>query len=472
VEALGGRVLAARKIRCSRDGVCNRRARKRRTMSDVPVPGARRWLVLAAATGLMMCVGTAYSWSLYTRPLMAFFGWSSLQVSFAFALMVSALGLGALLGGVLHDRFGARIVGVAGAILWGLGFVLAGLGMDRFGLPWLYVTYGVISGCGAGMAYVVPGACVTRWFPHNRGLANGIVLFGFGAGSLIYNTIIAATPAFAHASDLANRVITARNAALQAGTSMAVTIRQDHAGIAAVAGVFVASGLILLVLGVLCALGLAPAPESAARKAERVHEYPPSEMLRTPTFYVIWGLVFVDCFAGLALIGNGVPIYSQLTGATATTAAATFGVLSIFNGIGRLAWAGISDVIGRIASFVAAFALEAASIFGLSFAHSSLTVSLALAVMMLCFGGVLAIAPAVMADYYGTRYFGEDYGYVITAASVSGLVGPLLFSVVEDATGSVTRTIVPIAVVVLAGALLPLAAKRPQARKSPSVSTA
>ena len=95
----------------------------------------RRWIVLLSATGLMMCIGTAYSCSLFTRPLMAFFGWSSVQIRLAFAIMVFGIGIGALVGGVMHDRFGARPVGIAGAAMWGLGSSLAGLGLAKFGLP-------------------------------------------------------------------------------------------------------------------------------------------------------------------------------------------------------------------------------------------------------------------------------------------------------------------------------------------------
>jgi MFS transporter, OFA family, oxalate/formate antiporter len=87
-------------------------------MTGATAPASsQRWIVLACATGLMVCVGTAYSWSLFTRPLMAYFGWSSLQVGFAFAVMVFGIGIGALCGGILHDSFGARRVGIAGAAL-------------------------------------------------------------------------------------------------------------------------------------------------------------------------------------------------------------------------------------------------------------------------------------------------------------------------------------------------------------------
>src|SRR5665213_2170777 len=106
-------------------------------------------------------------------------------------------------------------------------------------------------------------------------------------------------------------------------------------------------------------------------------------MLRTPTFYVIWTIVFVDCFAGLALLGNAIPIYSELTGATAAVAALAYGWLSIFNGIGRLLWAWISDAIGRIGALIAAFVLEGVAFAALTMAHSPLMVTSAFAIALL-----------------------------------------------------------------------------------------
>ena len=421
----------------------------------------RRWIVLLSAVGLMMCIGTAYSWSLFTRPLMAFYGWSSIQVGLAFAIMVFSIGIGALTGGVLHDRFGARPVGIAGAALWGLGSILAGVGLSRFGLTWLYLTYGLIGGIGGGMAYVVPGACATRWFGKQRGLANGVVLFGFGAGSLVYNSILDAVPAFIHTADNANRLILSRKAGLADAVHTLAGQSAVAAGMATIEHVFVASGIAVGVIGACCAFGLLPPPPSSSRAGKSEHDFTPREMLSTPTFYVIWLIVFINCFAGLALLGNAIPIYSELTAASATAAAAAYGYLSIFNGIGRLVWALLSDSIGRIWALVAAFAIEGASLIVLTMMHAPIGVSIAFAFAVLCFGGILAITPAIMADYYGMRFLGEDYGFIISAASIAGLAGPVLFGLVEDATGSLTRTIAPIGIVLIVAALLPFIARKP-----------
>src|SRR5512141_2313349 len=103
-----------------------------------------RWMIAVAGTVAMACLGTVYSWSLFTQPLIAAFGWSNRTTTWAFALAILFLGIGA----------------ITGLILWGIGNVLAGLGTARFGAPWIYVTYGLIGGLGLGLGYVTPVAAV------------------------------------------------------------------------------------------------------------------------------------------------------------------------------------------------------------------------------------------------------------------------------------------------------------------------
>ena len=133
-----------------------------------------RWLIAAAGMIVMICLGTAYSWSSFTQPLIASFNWSNQTTTWAFAVAIFTLGWGAVIGGRWQDSVGPRNVTIVGVILWGVGNLLAGLGTSHLGAPWLYLTYGVIGGFGNGMAYITPLAMVTKWFPDKRGLAGGI----------------------------------------------------------------------------------------------------------------------------------------------------------------------------------------------------------------------------------------------------------------------------------------------------------
>jgi MFS transporter, OFA family, oxalate/formate antiporter len=96
-----------------------------------------RWAVALAGTVTMICLGTVYSWSLFTQPLMAGFGWSNSTVTRAFSLAIFFLGVGAIIGGRWQDRAGPRSVVVTGALLWGIGNILTGVGTAKFGAWWL-----------------------------------------------------------------------------------------------------------------------------------------------------------------------------------------------------------------------------------------------------------------------------------------------------------------------------------------------
>ena len=429
------------------------------------VPRQERWIVLVAAVGFLTVAGAAYSWSLYTRPLMAFFDWSSVEVALGFSLLILFIGAGAIAGGFLHDRFGPRGVSIAGAVMWGLGSLLAGVGLNAFGLWWLYLTYSAIGGLGCGMMYVVPGACVTKWFPEERGLANGIVLCGFGLGSLFFNLIVSAYAPFARISDLANRIEGERSAATAAGHPYVMLPGVAHAGIAVIAQVFVWSGVVFLILGVLFAVVLHPppagfsVPKMAGHAVER--SVGPRGMFRSRAFYLVWAMVLVNSTCGLALFGNGVSIYAHVAGVSGVAAIAAFGWLSSANGFGRLVWAWLSDAVGRMRAFAICFVLEGIGLAWIAHSHGVLDTSIAFVLTTLSFGGIFGIAPAVMADYFGTRFLGEDYSFIITAAALGGLIGPLLAASLEDSTGSLTVWLNPLAIVLVVTAIVTLIAGRP-----------
>lgn len=417
----------------------------------------------------MMTAGASFSWSLYTRPLEAFFGWSSFQVAFAFSLLLLFLGSGAIAGGFLNDRFGPRRVAFVGAALWGAGNLFTGLALARFGLPGLYAFYGAVAGFGCGMMYVVPGATVTKWFPEERGLANGAILFGFGSGSLVFNLVAGRFPAFAHVADAASRVTVARNAALAAGHLFTVPSHVEQIDIGVVSAVFVWSGVAFLIVGCLAALVLhEPPPGYEVAKAAGKHErdVPPREMLHMPSFALMWIVVFVNATCGSALFSVAVPIYAEATHTPTALAIVVFGYISVTNGIGRLLWGWLSDFLGRVPSIAACLLLQAGGLLWIGNAHTAASAIVAFSLAILCFGGVFGVAPAVMADLFGTRYLGEDYALLITAAGGAGLAGPLVVAALEDKLGSLTAWLLPAALLLVATTILPFLIRRPRQQEA------
>lgn len=420
-----------------------------------------RWIVAAAGTGLMAVLGTVYSWSLHAQPLSAAFGWSASTTARAFAAAIFFLGVGAILGGRLQDRLGPRPVALAGAALWAAGHVAAGLGTARLGAPWLYATYGVAGGLGLGLAYVTPVACVTKWFPDRRGLGSGLVVMGFGLGAFAYNLVLRAVPAFAAAAAEAGEVLARRQAGAAAALSPEAT--------AVTLSAFTGSGLAFAVLGIGCAALLRdppPAPSAAAGAGAppAAADWPPALALRAPQFWALWGMLFLNVSAGILFISSAVPLLRELTGAPPEAALATYGLIALANGLGRLLWGAVSDRLGRRLAYGLIFGVQAAVFAVVAGVHSLPAVAALFAVVLLCYGGGFGTMPSLVADWFGTRHLGVNYGWILSAWGVAGLAGPLFAAAVKDATGSYAGALPVMAGVLAAAVALPVVARRPGAR--------
>lgn len=431
-------------------------------------PPQNRWLIALAGTVIMICLGTVYSWSLFTRPLLAAFRWSNTDVSWAFAIAIFFLGIGAVAGGRWQDRVSPRTVTIVGVLLWGLGVLLAGIGTPGLGKWWLYLTYGVVGGLGLGMAYITPVAMVTKWFPDKRGLASGMVVMGFGLGAFIYNQIVPRIGSFAAAAAKATAYVNGAADAKKAGAAFNPTqYALTSADISAIMAVFIVSGIVFIIIGGACAFLLSNPPQgytvagTAATAATSARSYTPSEALATPQFYLLWLILFLNVTAGILVISNAVPIYSDLTSATAAAAASVYGIVAVFNGLGRFFWGAVSDRIGRNMTYTLMFAIQCVVFFLMANLHSFWGLAIAFAIVLLCYGGGFGVMPSFNADYFGTKFLGQNYGMILTAWGLAGVVGPLIAARVKDATGSFTGALVPVAIMLLIAAIIPFFIKKP-----------
>ena len=93
-------------------------------------------------------------------------------------------------------------------------------------------------------------------------------------------------------------------------------------------------------------------------------------------------------------------------------------------------------------------------------------VAILFAIVLLDYGGGFGTMPSFTADYFGTKYMGVNYGWILLAWGIGGVVGPIFVSVVKDATGSFTGALPVIAVMLLVAAILPIVTRRPGATKA------
>jgi MFS family permease len=427
-------------------------------------------VIAIAGTVVMIVLGTAYSWSSFTQPLLASFNWSNQTTTWTFAIAIFTLGWGAVVGGRWQDKVGPRTVTLVGVLLWGLGNLLAGLGTASFGAPWLYITYGVIGGFGNGMAYITPLAMVTKWFPDKRGLAGGMVVMGFGLGAFFYGFVLKAIGPFQAAAKAAGAFADAKAAAAKAATAFDPTqYALSSANISAIMSTFVGTGIGIAIIGGIAAAILRNPPDgytvpgAVAAAASTQTSYTPNQVLRSPQFYLLWLMLFLNVTAGILIISNAVPIIRELTGVAAAVAVPAYGLVAIANGLGRIFWGAISDRIGRNMTYSLIFGLQVIVFFVLANLHSLPLVLGAFAIVLLCYGGGFGVMPSFNADYFGTKYLGINYGMIITAWGFAGLVGPLLAAKVKDATGSFSGALIPVAVMLLVATILPFITKKPSA---------
>ncbi len=395
---------------------------------------SNRWLVVVGALIIQVSLGAVYIWSVFQTPLKGVFpGWTETQVTLPAQLVLAAFALAVIFGGRIQDRLGPRIVGTTGGIVLGLGLILArftGSFSEGPALAWLIFSFAILGGIGIGMAYVCPIATCVKWFPDKRGLISGLAVAGFGAGAFFFAPLARALVSGGHYQLFGMNLFPLP----QLG----------------IFNTFMALGVIFLVAVVFGAqllknppAGYAPpgwSPPKPAAGAAAKTDYTPMEMLKTPMFWILWLTYFAGCTAGLQVIMKASPVWQSFSISSlvsfpiaedafiSITAAGAMAValLAILNAVGRILWGKVSDSIGRKSTLIIMFLLCGAVMLGLDWMRTYPLYLLGVCLVGLCFGGYLALYPAVTADFYGTKHIGVNYGWMFSAYGAGGLFGPFL----------------------------------------------
>jgi OFA family oxalate/formate antiporter-like MFS transporter len=417
------------------------------------VPGPRaargliapnRWLIAAAGVTVQTGLGTAYAWSVYRRPLSDTFGWSITEVTLTFSLLILTAGFAAFLGGVWLRRSGPRRVAVCAGVLYGAGVVLASLSADR--LPLLYLTYGLIAGAGFGLGYIVPIATLVKWFPDRRGFITGLAVSGVAAGSLIASPIAAE---LIESIGVLDTLAVLGAVYLVVIVGAALLLRDPPVGYSP-AGWTPPAG------------GGASAASPAGGAAGEPQALDLRGALRTPEWYLLWAIFFLNVTAGVGFISEGAPMARELVGVGAVAAAGIVGTAFIGDAVGRVAWPWLSDSVGRRAVLAAIFLIQAGLFVGLTLAESSAVFALLGALVLFCYGGSSGTMAATTADLFGSRHVGSIYGLMLTAWGFGGVLGPLVIAALRESSGGYTSSLRIIAGIMVASVVLPLVIRRPR----------
>jgi OFA family oxalate/formate antiporter-like MFS transporter len=398
---------------------------------------SKRWLIAGAGIVLQLILGTVYAWSVFKKPLIAAHGWSEAATQGTFMIIIAVIGLDAAFGGMLVDKKGPKFVATIGAVCYGVGTLFAGLA-DMTGNIWiLYLGYGLIGGLGNGFGYVVPIATLIRWFPDRRGLVTGLAVMGFGMGAFFIGKI---APGMVVSMGVANTFFVLGFTYLVVCTAAALMFRNPPQG-------WVPKGFV-----------------QSAKTVSAADSFSFEEAKKTPQWYMIWAMLFLNVSAGLGLLSQLSPMGQEILKKTISDPAALavkggliLAIASIFNGLGRLFWASMSDKIGRKNVFLAMFASQAALYCFLPQINNATMFTVAACYLLACYGGGFAVMPSFAADSFGPAYIGKVYGIILTAWGAAGVAGPLVFAQIKGAPALYTA-----AALLVAGFVITLAYQRPK----------
>lgn len=374
----------------------------------------RRYLVAIGGILLHLMIGSVYAWSVFTGPIAKQTGWALSSVTVAFSIAIFFLGMSAAFMGRMVERFGPRLTGTVAALLYGSGILLTGLAVQLESLPLLYIGYGVVGGLGLGAGYVTPVSTIIAWFPDKRGLATGMAIMGFGFAAMLTGPI-------------AQNLI---------------------AGIGLVPTMYVLGTAYLLIMLTAAQVirkprpGEVPAADIAKSVSLTGTAMTANQAVKTRSFRYLWLMFFINITCGIGLVAVASPMAQQQTGMSAATAAMMVGVVGLFNGFGRLAWATLSDLIGRPLTYTLIFTVDVAMLAGILVFSSPLLFGIALCLIMSCYGAGFSVIPAYLGDVFGTKQLGAIHGYVLTAWAVAGVVGPTLLSLSDQYFHSYTYSLI------------------------------
>jgi MFS transporter, OFA family, oxalate/formate antiporter len=369
---------------------------------------------------MMAVANLQYAWTIFTKPIQAHLHATLVDVQWTITLFIALETWLVPFEGFLVDSIGPRFMLGVGAFAVGLGWMGSGWAES---LGALYFWYG-LAGVGAGMVYGGTIGNALKWFPDHRGLCVGFTAGAYGIGTAL--TILPIS-------------------------NMLKASGYQHT--------FIIWGAIQGVVVLAAALFLARPPagwlppgwkeKEAVIKANVQTsgvDLTPWEMLREPSFYVVYLMMTMLAFGGLVVT---VQLSPMAVSYHVDKVIVAFGVSAlvmaieidrILNGLTRPFWGWVSDHIGRENAIFISFVLEAIAVFGLLQLISHPIWFIALS--GLCFfawGNIYSLFPSVTADLYGSKWATTNYGVLYTAKGVATLFAAPGAAWLFEKTGSWTK---------------------------------
>jgi OFA family oxalate/formate antiporter-like MFS transporter len=380
----------------------------------VAAPSTRsRWVQMVLALVCMMSISSPqYVWTLFTKPLMGKLGVGLPELQVTFSLLVFLQAFFSPFQGALIERFGARALISIGTVMAGLSWTLASYAQSKAAL---YLTYGALGGLGTGIVYVGIVGLMVRWFPDRRGFAAGVAAAGYGMGAIV--------------------------------TTFPITASLQTRGLEATLWLY---GIVFAVVGFVAAQGLRMPPADAAATtggatpASATRDLQPSQVLKTPIFWLMFVMMAMMATSGLMVTSQMATFAADF----GITKAVVFGLAALplamtidrfTNGLTRPLFGFISDRLGREQTMFFAFALEGiAMTLWLALRGNPTLFVLLSGLVFFGWGEIFSLFPSTLTDTFGASHATANYGWLYISFGVGAVFGGPLAALLHQHTGSWT----------------------------------
>ena len=401
---------------------------------------SKRWLFLGVGVFTMLFSGVLYAWSILKIPFKESFNFSDSTLAFNFTLTMCFFCLGAFLGSLICKKAGPKITLIISGVLVAIGFISTGFLNESTPQALLYLTYAILAGTGIGIAYNVVVSTVCSWFPDKKGLCSGSLMMGFGVSTLLLGNVISIL--------FENESFGFSKTYITLGLVIGIVI--------------IIAGIVLKRPDVDTVFPEPKAKKSASKENFETRDFTTKEMLKSFTFW----RAFL-CMAFITAVGNTVISFARdlmlSVDAIPTLATTLVGVLSVFNGIGRIITGAFYDALGRKTTMISAniLTIVAAGVTLTGVLVHSLPVSIVgLCLTGLSYGSCPTVTSAFSASFYGQKHFSTNYSItnfnLIVASFIATFSNSLLIS-----TGSYVAPFILLLILAVGAMGLNLSIKRP-----------
>lgn len=350
----------------------------------------QRYAALTAGVIVNAGFGSLYAWSVFIVGLESDLGIMRTDVSIVFSLAIVSFTFGNFVTPFLF-----RLLTPAILVLIGITIGVSGLSIAAMGSSYLTVIlgYGLLFGFACGFSYNAVLQAGLSAMPDKPGLANGIIISSFAAGSVISADLLA----------------------------MGVAGMGVRAAFWVLAMTIAGGGTLAMLLLWFSKVRFHAAEASNGQPGDR------------RLLLISWIGFFLGALAGVMAIGHAAAIITHFGGGAR---AAVIGVtlISIGNAAGRLGagWlcdqisvrsvAGISHLTGIFASVV---------VLANPTGEGAM---LAMAMAGIAYGMTASVYPTTISIYLGRASYGKNFALLLTAWGAAGLLGPSMGGYFFDLT--------------------------------------